>query len=75
MFKNLVLAKGPETDKYLNSISQMVTSLPQISVESSTWPDSWVELALMRNIYTPALVRWVFMVAGREEMEKYGADS
>ena len=58
----------------------MVNSLPQISVESSTWPDSWVELALMRNIYTPALVRWVlgvhaFMVAGREEIEKYGADS
>ena len=26
VFKNLMLAKGLETDKYLNSISQMVTS-------------------------------------------------
>ena len=68
-----MLAKGPETDKYLNSISQMVTSFPQILVGSSTWPDSRVELALRRNIFTAALVRRVVhVVAGREEKDKTG---
>ena len=74
VFKNLMLAKGPETDKYLNSISQMVTSFPQILVESSTWPESRVGLAVRRDIFTAAPVRRVVLVvAGREEEDKSGS--
>ena len=35
VFKNLMLAKGLETDKYLNSISQMVTSAVQLPSDLS----------------------------------------
>ena len=73
VFKNLMVAKGPETDKYLNSISQMVTSFPQILVGSSTWPDSRAELAVRRNVFTAALVRRVVhVVIGRGVMKEPG---
>ena len=47
---------------YLNIISQMVTSFPQILVGSSTWPDSRAKLAARRNVFTATLVRGVVKV-------------
>ena len=73
VFKNLMVAKGSECDKYLNSVSQMVSSFPQILVGTSTWPDTRIELATKRNVFTAALVRRVVhVVAGRRMEEEMG---
>ena len=50
----MVATKRPESDKYLDSISEMVTSFPEILVDSSNWPESRVELAVRRTILTVA---------------------
>ena len=70
VFKNLMVARGPESDKYLTRISQMVTSFPQILVGTSTWPDTISELSSRRNMFTAALVRRVVQVVARRGVVK-----
>ena len=66
VFKNLMLAKGPETEQYLNRMSQMISSFPQILVGSTTWPDTNKDLAIRRKAFAAALVRrLIHVVSGK----------
>ena len=70
VFKNLMIAKGPETQKYLAQISKMVTSIPQILVGHSSWTDDNIFLAQRRSAFTEALVRRVIHVTAKMGFEE-----
>ena len=70
VFKNLLVAKGPETEKYFSSISQMVSSIPQIIVDTPSWPDSREELSSRRDAFTTCLVRRVIHVVASKELKE-----
>ena len=70
VFKNLLVAKGPDTEKYFSSISQMVTSIPQIIVDTPSWPDSREELSSRRDAFTTCLVRRVIHVVASKGLKE-----